>query len=62
MIAKKIVFLLLVATLAVSNNIGNGNGNVCERMNFLPMPDELTCGDKNAILNDPCKILYHVKI
>lgn len=33
----------------------------CIRMNFLPMPNEISCGKDNLTLNDPCKIFYHVK-
>ena len=54
MMVKQFVLLLLVIALAYGNN--------CERMNFLPMPDELTCGEENITISDPCKILYHVKI
>jgi hypothetical protein len=31
-------------------------------MNFLPMPNNLTCGNQNVTIKDPCKIFFHVKI
>jgi hypothetical protein len=34
----------------------------CNRMNFLPMPVDLVCGEENVTVSDPCKIFYHVKI
>jgi hypothetical protein len=36
--------------------------NKCDRMNFLPMPVDLKCGNGKLEVADPCKILFHVKI
>lgn len=50
-----LVFLasLLILTQAVDR---------CKKLHFLPMPREIRCGDENATLEDPCKILFHVKL
>lgn len=50
-----IVVLALLVVLAYSDED-------CKKMNFLPMPREITCGKNNVTLNNPCKILYHVKL
>jgi hypothetical protein len=56
MIAKKVVLLLFVMCLGVCDPVE------CNRMNFLPMPVELTCGKENITISDPCKLFFHVKI
>lgn len=34
----------------------------CKKLNFLPMPREISCGEDNVTLADPCKLLFHVKL
>lgn len=34
----------------------------CKKLNFLPMPREISCGEDNVTLVDPCKLLFHVKL
>jgi hypothetical protein len=53
---------LLILALLVTLNANNEPPSDCIRMNFLPMPNEITCGKESAIFNDPCKIFYHVQI
>lgn len=33
----------------------------CERLNYLPMPMQLTCGTITTHIEDPCSLLYLVK-
>lgn len=30
-------------------------------MEFLPMPEEISCGEANFTLANPCKLFFHIK-
>jgi len=49
-----IIALLLAITFA--------DGVNCKRLNFFPMPKQIKCGSDSQPLDDPCKLLFHVKI
>lgn len=49
---------LLLSFMAISQEVVPD----CTRMNYLPMPADLTCGKENETLSDPCKLFFHVKI
>jgi len=52
---KVIIFLALLLTLVLSEDFS------CKRLNFLPMPTSLECGKDNLPLDDPCKLIFHIK-
>lgn len=54
---KLVALLLLAALFSPAQAIDK-----CKKLNFVPMPREITCGNDNATLDDPCKLLFHVKL
>lgn len=53
---KSLVYLIFLFSIV------NANEADCVRMNYLPMPNELSCGKEVFNIEDPCKIFFHVKI
>lgn len=53
----KQILVLLVLFLATCNDPSD-----CSRMNFLPMPNSIKCGNDNIPISDPCKIFFHAKV
>lgn len=53
----KLILVLLVLSLATCDEPSN-----CTRMNFLPMPNGIKCGNENVTISDPCKIFFHAKV
>lgn len=56
-VIKTIVLILVLLQIASCEEQVS-----CRRLNYLPMPKHIKCGKENVTLDDPCKLLFHVKV